>query len=455
MNTFGKGFVWGAATCAYQIEGAHDIDGKGESIWDYFCKIPQAVWGGHNGNTACDHYHRFNDDVQLMKKMGLQAYRTSISWPRILPQGTGAVNKSGLEFYDRLIDSLLNAGITPYITLYHWDLPLHLHRLGGWHNPQIIDWFAEYTSTVVNQLSDRVENWITFNEPDVFIGHGYQLGIHAPGLKLPFTEILNAGHNVMKAHGKAVQVIRANSKKPCKIGYAPSLHVKIPMDNSPEAIELARKVTFDIKRKDTWNIAWWLDPLVLGKYPDEANSLYAQDMPVIGSNDMKLISEPIDFIGVNIYQGSNVTTDSHGNPQLVNFPNGYPQTSFDWPVVPESLRWGPRFLHDRYKKPIFITENGMANRDWVFLDGKVHDPSRIDFTTRYLIELQKAISDGAQVQGYFHWSLMDNFEWAEGYKQRFGMIHVDFQTQKRILKDSALWYKEVIESNGGILFNNA
>ena len=449
--SFPKGFVWGAAASSYQIEGAAHEDGKGASTWDVFCRREGVIWNGQSGDVACDHYHRYQEDLDLMKQIGLRAYRLSISWPRVIPQGTGAVNPKGLDFYDRLIDELLTADISPYVTLFHWDYPYELYRRGGWLNRDSSDWFAEYVKVVVDRLSDRVEYWITLNEPQCFIGLGHQLGMHAPGDRLEFAEVLTAAHNALLAHGKAVQTIRAHSKVECKIGLALVGIVNIPATDSSEDIEAARRAMFSVTYKNCWNNTWWTEPLFSGRYPEDGLKLFGSDVPPIQDKDLITICQPLDFFGVNIYFGQTTRSGKDGWPEVVPPPLGYAMTAFRWPVTPEALYWGPRFFWDRYRLPIVITENGMSNVDWISLDGKVHDPQRIDFLNRYLLELQKACSHGVEVQGYFHWSILDNFEWTEGYKERFGLVYVDYPTQKRVAKDSAYWYREVIASNGAIL----
>ncbi len=450
QTAFPKGFVWGAAAAAYQIEGAHDSDGKGPSVWDMFCRKPGQVWSGQNGDVACDHYHRYPEDVALMQRMGLQAYRLSVSWPRVLPDGVGRVNEAGLAFYDRLIDELLRANITPWVTLFHWDFPLALYHRGGWLNRDVAHWFAEYSDLVVRRLSDRVRNWMTLNEPQVFIGAGHDEGRHAPGDRLRFQEVLRAGHNTLLAHGRSVQAIRAAAKLQPRIGFAPVGMPRLPATDSPEDIAAARQSTFEVWGHTAWTNSWWMDPVFLGHYPEEGWKLYGPDAPALVAGDLELISQPLDFFGANIYQGTPVRATPAG-AELVPQPVGAPITAFEWPVTPSAAYWGPKFFYERYKKPVVITENGISCRDWVALDGKVHDPDRIDFTERHLLELERAIADGVPVEGYFHWSFIDNFEWAHGYKHRFGMIFCDYPTQKRVLKDSAHWYARVIETNGALL----
>ncbi len=449
--SFSDTFVWGAAAASYQVEGAAFEDGKGWSVWDMFCRKEGTIWRGQNGDVACDHYHRYREDVALMQSVGLKAYRLSVSWPRVLPEGRGAVNDKGLEFYDRLTDELLAAGIVPYVTLFHWDFPYALYVRGGWLHPNSSDWFADYTRVIVDKLSDRVRHWMTLNEPECFIGLGHQIGVHAPGDKLGWREVLRASHNALLAHGKSVQVIRAAAKAAAIFGYAPVGSVAYPATDSHADIEAARKAMFSVRDKRLFNNVWFADPIFFKQYPADGLALFGAEAPEVGANDMDIIGQPIDFYGVNIYQGVPVRAGADGQPEVVEHPQGHPQTAFRWFVTPDCLRWGPRFLYERYKLPVIVTENGMSNVDWVAVDGKVHDPQRIDYTTRHLRALHQAVEDGTDVQGYFHWSIMDNFEWGEGYKERFGLVYVDFDTQERIPKDSAAWYKNVIETNGECL----
>lgn len=449
--SFPRDFVWGAATSAYQIEGAAFDEGRGASVWDMLSRKPEAIYRGHTGDVAANHYYCYLSDVGIMREIGLQAYRFSVSWPRVIPAGTGAVNEAGLAFYDRLVDALLEANITPWLTLFHWDFPHELYCKGGWLNPDSPQWFADHTAVVVDRLGDRVVNWMTLNEPQVFIGMGHYQGIHAPGDKLGLAEVLRAGHNSLLAHGLAAQVIRARAKTPPQVGWAPVGVAAVPATDSPEDIAAARFATLESAHYPLWSNGWFSDPVIFGSYPQAMLEKVGAAAPVVGPNDMATIAQPIDFYGANIYHAEVVRANAEGLPELVPQPPGVGITTMNWAVVPEALYWGPRFLHERYGKPIVITENGTAVSDWVSADGAVHDPARIDFTHRYLASLRRSIADGADVRGYFHWSLMDNFEWAEGYKQRFGMVFVDFQTQQRIIKDSGRWYAGVIASNGASL----
>ena len=447
---FAKDFVWGAATSSYQIEGTGRDSGKGQNIWDVFTKKPGRVYEGHTGDIAYDHYHRFREDVAYMKELGLKGYRFSIDWSRVLPEGTGKVNEKGIDFYNALIDELLEQGIEPYITLYHWELPYEIYKRGGWMNPEIVEWFGQYARLVAERFSDRVKYFFTLNEPQCFVGLGFLQGCHAPGVKAPLRDTFEMAHNALKAHGRAVQMLRAYGKQNVQIGYAPTSGMCYPEKETPKDIEAARKALFalpDDLSNWTWNVSWWSDPVILGKYPEEGMKKYEKYLPVITDEDMKLISQPIDFYGQNIYNGRCIRMGTDGRPEEVRRPAGFPKTATNWPVTPEALYWGPKFLYERYRKPIYITENGMACHDTVSQDGKVHDPNRIDFLARYLKNLKRAAEE-IDIRGYFQWSLMDNFEWDKGYAERFGIIYVDFETQERIWKDSAYWYRDLIRRNG-------
>lgn len=394
------------------------------------------------------HYQRYSEDVRQMKQMGIDAYRFSISWSRIFPDGIGQVNEQGLAFYDHLVDELLACGMEPWVTLFHWDLPYALYQKGGYLNPDFPHWFAEYAKTVVERLSDRVTHFITLNEPQCFIGLGYLTGEHAPGLQGMLTDTFCMAHHVLLAHGRAVQAMRAAAKRPIQIGYAPTCGVAYPASEAREDVEAARKQYFSCPQdltNWTWNVAWWSDPVMLGRYPEDGCRLYEPYLPKIHQDDLDLISQPIDFYGQNIYNG--VEYRAGEKAEMVRRYPGFPKTAAQWPVTPECLYWGPKFLFERYHCPIYITENGMSCHDTVSLDGKVHDPNRIDFIQRYLQKLQRAVEEGIDVRGYFHWSLTDNFEWAKGYQERFGLIYVDFLTQKRIWKDSAYWYQDWIKAS--------
>jgi len=388
-----------------------------------------------------------------MKEIGIRAYRFSISWPRVLPTGMGAANEAGIDFYDRLVDELLGRGIEPWATLFHWDYPQALFLRDGWLNPDSPKWFTDYARTVVARLSDRVRHWMTLNEPQCFVGLGHHKGPHAPHLTLPLDKALLVAHRVLLAHGMSVQAIRAEAKQDPVIGWAPVVISRFPATDSTEDIEAAKSAMFAITEKDFWNNTWWADPVILGRYPEDGLRLFGSDMPKITADEMETICQPLDFYGANIYTGDRFAEGPDGSPVKIPFPPGYKHSHFLWGVTPEVLYWSPRWLYERYKVPVVITENGMSNLDWVALDNQVHDPQRIDFLHSYLLALKKALAEGTDVRGYFVWSIMDNFEWWEGYKHRFGLIHIDYESQKRTLKDSAHWYRQVIRSNGAALLS--
>lgn len=449
--SFRKDFIWGTATASYQIEGAAYEDGKGLSIWDTFSHEPGRIFEGHTGDIACDHYHRYKEDVALMKQMGVKNYRFSLSWPRLIPEGVGEVNEKGVAFYNALIDELVAAGIRPFITLYHWDYPRALQARGGWENPDSPNWYVDYVELVARRFGDRVKDFITFNEPQCFIGKGFGDCEHAPGYRLPLHAKIPMSHHVLKAHGLAVLKLR-ELVPGCRVGYAPCGNPCMPATNSPEDIEAARKAYFDITTNPLqWfsDISWWSDPPMLGRYPEKGLKMVGQYLPKGWEEDMKIIHQPLDFYAQNIYNGRLIkAADNELGYEQVCFAPGHPKTAIQWHVTPDALYWGPKFLYERYKTPFLITENGLSCHDAVSLDGKVHDPNREDFMHRYLLAYKRAAEDGVDAIGYFAWSLMDNYEWAEGYADRFGLVYVDYTTQERIIKDSFYWYKTVTETNG-------
>lgn len=433
-----KDFLWGAATASYQVEGAWNEDGKGLNIWDSFTHQDGKIEDKSTGDIACDHYHRYKEDVKLMSEMGLKSYRFSISWARILPEGTGTVNQKGIDFYNNLINELIKNNIVPFVTLYHWDLPYTLHLKGGWLNPESSSWFEEYTSVVAKYFGDRVKNFITFNEPSVFMGCGYMLGDHAPGIKFGNREMLQIGHNIHVAHGKAVKVLRQNVKD-VKVGITLATQPKIPVTPADEK-DAYDNYFYSGLGGFFWSVQYWMDPIMFGEYAPNLVKEAGDLFPSVTKEEMALINQKIDFLGLNIYEAQ-----YQGN---YTRPRGTAHTELHWDTYPDALKWGLKLNYKRYGLPIFITENGLSCHDWKSLDGKVHDPNRIDFLHRYLKGLKAAAEDGVNVAGYFQWSFIDNFEWAKGYNPRFGMIFCDYETLERIPKDSAYWYKSVIESNG-------
>ena len=446
---FRQDFAWGVATASQQIEGAYREGGKGLSIWDVFSHEPGRISDGSNSDVACDHYHLFKEDVKLMASLGVNSYRFSISWPRIFPDGVGKISEDGVRFYSELIDELLAHGIEPYVTLFHWDYPYSLYKKGGWLNDESVGWFAEYAGKVVELYSDRVSHFITFNEPQCFIGHGYLEALHAPGIRLPYKDIFQIAHNVMKAHGAAVIAMREAAKRPIKIGYAPTCSANYPATDSPEDIEVARKSLFsspELSERVMWNVSWWSDPVMLGKYPEDGLEMYKDYLPEITDEDMKLIHQPLDFYAQNIYNGKEIRAGKGGEPEVVERPSDAPVTALGWPITPKCLRWAPKFFTERYGLPFYISENGTSTVDIVSEDGKIHDDKRVKFLSDYLNELEAAADAGADIRGYFLWTLMDNFEWSRGYEARFGIVYTDYNTMERIPKDSAIWYRDYIKS---------
>ncbi len=441
---FPNNFLWGTATSSYQIEGAWKEDGKGESIWDRFSHTPGKIKDGSTGDVACDHYHRWQDDIALMKGLGMQAYRFSIAWPRILPQGRGAVNKAGLDFYDKLVDGLLTAGIRPFVTLYHWDLPQALQEEGGWENRAVVDAFAEYADVVSRRLGDRVTDWITHNEPWVAAFIGYAFGFHAPG-KTEYPAAFRAAHHLLLSHGTAVSIIRQNSPN-AQVGITLNLNVSDPADpNNPADWDAARQMDGFINR-------WFLDPVNGRHYPADMVAHFENAFPhsinFIQSGDMATIAAPTDFLGVNYYTRAVVKARDGFLPEQIKIETS-PYTDIGWEVHPNSLYRLLNRLHHEYRpQKMYITENGASYGTGPDGNGRVADTRRLNFLRGHFAAAHRAIEQGVPLAGYFVWSLMDNFEWAEGYEQRFGIVWVDFETQERIPKDSALWVRDVIDSNG-------
>jgi beta-glucosidase len=433
---FPADFVWGAATASYQIEGAANEDGRGESVWDRFCATPGKVRNGDNGAVACDFYHRYSDDIALMRELGLDAFRFSIAWPRILPQGRGRVNAAGLDFYDRLVDELLGNGIVPYVTLFHWDTPQVLEDAGGWPARDTVDAFAEYVEAVSKRLGDRVGHWITHNEPWVvsWVGHGW--GHHAPGRESE-SDALATAHHLLLSHGQAVEILRRNSPN-AEVGITLNLDNPYAMSESPEDLAAARWV-------DGLHNRWFLDPLFLGTYPDDMLEAWADLMPEVREGDLELISTPIDFLGVNNYTSPLVAADENGGRSQIVRRADVDRTDMGWEVVTEGLHDLLLRLHRDYQPPaIYVTENGAAYSDVRGHDGSVNDPERQAYLEAYLAGASRAVAQGVPLRGYFAWSLLDNFEWAWGYWKRFGLVYVDYATLERIPKGSFYWYRDFI-----------
>ncbi len=442
--SFPSNFLWGAATCAYQIEGAWDEDGRGESIWDRFSHTPGNIIDGSNGDIACDHYHRWPEDIALMKSLGLRAYRFSIAWPRILPDGRGRVNQAGLDFYRRLVDGLLEAGITPFATLYHWDLPQALQDAGGWPARATAEAFVEYADVVSTALGDRVTNWITHNEPWCISFLSHLLGVHAPGLRDPLAA-LRAAHHVLLSHGWAVPVIRANSPN-AEVGITLNFEWIDPACRSAADARMARESDGRFNR-------WFLDPLYGRHYPADAVAGFAPALPngleFVLPGDLDAIATPTDFLGVNYYtrRVARDETAADNLPQAIFADRA--RTDIGWEEYPEGLYNLLNRLHFEYRPPkLYITENGASFNEGPDATGRVADTRRVNYLHDHFSAAHRAISNGVPLAGYFVWSLMDNFEWAEGYRQRFGVVWVDYETQQRVVKDSGRWYQSVIAADG-------
>ena len=448
MANFPKDFLWGVACAAYQCEGGWDADGKGRNIWDDFC---HEVNGHHvknddSGDIACDTYHRIDEDIALMKAHGIRAYRFSLSWARIIPDGDGPVNEDGLEYYSRVVDKLIESGIEPMVTLFHWDLPSALHYKGGWLDRDIVEAFARYARIVAARFAGRVTKFMTINEPQCIAMLGYGEGLLAPGYKLPDEDVARIYHMIALSHSAAQREIKAIIPD-AMVGIVPCGELYYPEADTPENREAAYRASFDL------SVARWgfhfnvcVDELFFHGYDDTAPEAVKRFMATVPETDWAQMEKP-DFLGLNIYNGPAV--DAGGS--IVKRRRGAPLTACKWPITPEVLRHGPINMYRRYNVPVYISENGISCNDVVFLDGQVHDPKRIDFLHRYLLELSKAIAEGVPVLGYLQWSFLDNFEWTSGYDERFGIVYVDYDTLRRIPKDSARWYKEVIETNGANL----
>jgi beta-glucosidase len=443
-HPFPKNFIFGTATASYQIEGAVNEDDRGESIWDRFSHTPGKVFKGHNGDTACDHYHRVDQDIALMKDLGVSAYRFSIAWPRIIPDAEGDVNPKGLDWYSTLVDKLLAAGITPFATMYHWDLPQVLEdKYGGWRSRQTPEVFARYADTIVTHLGDRVKHWMTLNEMPCTIHLGYGTGRHAPGAQEDAGVLSQITHHCLMAHGHGVRAVREHGGPGAEVGAVHNAGCPVPVFETPEHIAVAA-VAFRDRN------SMLMEPIARGRYPEDKLSALGDAGPDIHDGDMELISLPTDFMGFNVYGGSFVeaTGDADAPYRAIEHPPSYPHAYADWiKIVPQALYWGARFLHELYgHQKLYISENGCAMDDQM-IDGRVDDVDRLQYFRLYLEAAQRAATDGIPLVGYFAWSLMDNFEWAEGYRHRFGLHYVDYETQERTPKLSAKYYAECIKAN--------
>jgi beta-glucosidase len=441
LLTFPENFLWGAGTSAYQIEGAWNADGKGESIWDRFCHDSGKVFGGDTGDTACDHYHRFRDDIAIMKELGLKAYRFSIAWPRVMPKGWGPVNLKGLDFYDALVDELVAAGIVPFVTLYHWDLPQELQDKGGWPNRDTAFRFADYAAVAARRLGDRVKHWVTFNEPWVSAFQGYREGVLAPGIK-DSRQAFAAAHHLMLAHGLGAEALRGATADPL-VGIVLEMWPTEAGTDDPRDHELA-------EADRQCSAGWFLSPLLLAHYPPDAFESLNEITPDVRPGDFSIIARRLDFLGVNYYSRSLAVNGRYVYPV-----DGSVYTEMGWEMHAPALRRLLIRLKEKYPlPPLYITENGAAFADEPNPEGLIQDALRTIFIRDHLAEAHRAIAEGIDLRGYFAWSLLDNFEWAHGYSKRFGLVRVDYDTGKRTLKESARWYGRVIRRNGVDLNDN-
>jgi beta-glucosidase len=443
-SEFPEGFRWGTATSAYQIEGAVQEDGRGVSIWDTFSRLPGKIRDGANADIADDHYHRYKEDVALMKALGVSTYRFSIAWPRLFPEGRGAPNPKGLAFYDRLVDELLTNGIVPFATLYHWDLPQALQDRGGWESRDTVEAFAAYAGFVASKLGDRVGHFFTLNEMRTFVELGYGNGIFAPGLVLPKARLYQVRHHAVLGHGLAVQAVRANGRGGIKVGMAENITTALPAVETLKNIRAAELATREMN-------APYLTVMLEGRYTDAYLAAAGADAPRFTEAELRTISTPVDFVGINVYApGAYVrASDTAPGYTAIPLPPSYPHMESRWLTFgPETLYWAPRQVASLWNvKDIYITENGTSAADLPAADGKVYDIDRVMFLRQYLAQLRRATAEGVPVRGYFVWSLLDNFEWDEGYAVRFGLHYVDYQTLKRTPKLSASFYKKVIARN--------
>ena len=448
---FDKDFIFGASTASYQIEGSIDADGKCKSIWDTFTKIDGKILDGSDGTTVCESYIKYKDDVKILKQLGVSHYRFSIAWSRVIDENNKP-NKKGINYYIKLCKELKKNNITPCVTLYHWDMPQWIYDLGGFLNDDIVKYFEYYTDVITKALNGLVKDYITINEPQCILHMGHDACLFAPGIKYTKKEMLKAIHNLLKCHGISARVIRKNVEN-STIGIAPCSRPMIPSDRNNELLEKkCYDKYFECKNEEEYanKVSIYSDPIFLGDYPKSYYEEFKELIPNITKEDLKLISEPIDYIYQNIYSGNYYSLDENNNLKENKFYYGYPEGNIDWlQVVPEALYYGPKYLYERYKKPIIISENGFCNNDNISLDGKVHDPERIDYIKRYLMELEN-VSKIIEVKGYYIWSLFDNFEWNSGLRKRFGLVYIDYRNGNRIKKDSFYEYKKIIK-RGGII----
>ncbi len=457
---FPQEFAWGASTSAMQVEGFPYEDGGGRSVWSVLDNQPAKVKDGSNILVTDDTYHRWSGDIPLMRAMGLNAYRLSIGWPRVLPEGRGRPNAKGLDYYDRLLDGLLKAGITPWVTVYHFDYPESLQKQGGWLHPDSPAWLADYAHLLGSRYGDRVTHWLTVNEPNIFWSFSSEAGVMPPFAKLSRDELARGAHNILLGHGRSVQAIRAGAPKPVKVGLPFAGMFSLPETESAADAAAARTASFAVGPAPAlpnaplllfYGNGWWLDPIYKGSYHPGCFALAPSLEKLATPASMAQIHQPLDFCAVNLYFGSHVRAGAGGMPEVVPDPPTMPRTHTGWVIVPDLLYWAPRFLHERYSLPIVVTENGMSWADKPNAAGQVSDPERVKFLREYLRSYLRASAEGVPLGGYFHWSLLDNWEFTSGFTEQFGLVYVDHTTQKRTVKDSAQAYREIIRTRGASL----
>ncbi len=457
---FPRRFAWGAATSAMQVEGYPYEDGGGRSIWSVLDHDPAKVKDGSSMLVTDDTFHRWAGDIPLMKEIGLNAYRLSIGWPRVMPEGRGQPNVKALDYYDRLLDGLLGAGIEPWVTVHHFDYPEALDKQGGWLNGDSPAWFAEYAHLLAARYGDRVRRWMTINEPNIFWSLAFETGMHPPFRKLGRDELATGAHHILSAHGLGVQALRAGAPKPVRVGLPFAGMFSLPASESAADAEAARAQSFAVEEVRLGPGAppllfvgsgWGLDPIYKGRYPDRCFALAPALEKLATPASMAEIAQKLDFCAVNLYFAPHVRAGAGGKPELVPDPPGMPRTHNGWAVVPELLYWAPRWLHERYGLPVAVTENGMSRADKPDASGAVRDPERAAFLRDYLRNYLRVSGEGVPLEGYFHWSLLDNWEFTSGFTEQFGLVYVDHATQKRTVKDSARVYREIIRTRGGSL----
>ncbi len=458
---FPPGFAWGASTAAMQVEGYPYADGGGRSVWSVLDNEPDKVKDHSNNLVADDTYHRWAQDIPLMKQIGIDSYRLSIGWPRVLPEGRGTPNAKALDYYDKLLDGLLHAGITPWVTVYHFDYPEALEQAGGWMHADSPRWLADYAHLLSARYSDRVTHWLTINEPNIFWSFSSEAGMMPPFHKRSHEELATGAHHILLAHGRATQAIRAAARRPVEVGLPFAGQFSLPATESAPDVAAARESSFAVQEQELGapgippllflGNSWWLDPIYLGHYPEGALKAVPTLEKLATAEDVAVIHQPVEYCAINLYFGPHVRAGVSGATEKVQEPADAPRSHYGWLITPELLYWAPRFLHERYGKPVVVTENGLSLPGKPGPDGKVHDPERSAFLKSYLRAYLRASREGVPLRGYFHWSLLDNWEFTSGYLEQFGLIYVDRQTQARTVKDSAATYTEIVRSQGASL----